>query len=68
MKLRPEKGCAGDAQQKLKLQIQLHVREGAPHQQIRNCVKIIKEGKEKNWSPVPDRSDMKTDLLTDCWS
>jgi hypothetical protein len=42
--LRPEKGCAGDAQKKnLKLNTGLLVREGAWHQQIRNCLKIIKE-------------------------
>jgi hypothetical protein len=41
--LRSEEGCAGDAQQKLKPQTQLFVREGAPHQQISNYLKIIKE-------------------------
>jgi hypothetical protein len=38
-----EKGCAGDTRQKLKLQTRLLVREGAPHQQTRNSLKIIKE-------------------------
>jgi hypothetical protein len=51
--LRYEKGCAGDDQQKLKLQTRLLVREGAPHQQTRNSLKIIKE-KGKNWLRVPD--------------
>jgi hypothetical protein len=45
--LRPEKGCAGDALQKLKLQIRLLVRESAPHPQTRNCVKIMKEKRIK---------------------
>jgi hypothetical protein len=40
--LRSEKGCAGDARQKLKLQTRLLVREGAPNQQTRNRLKIIK--------------------------
>jgi hypothetical protein len=37
-----------------KLQTRLLVREGAPHQHLRKCLKIIKERKEKNWSRVPD--------------
>jgi hypothetical protein len=39
--------CAGDARQTLKLQTRLPVREGAPHQQTRNCLKIIKERRGK---------------------
>jgi hypothetical protein len=45
--LRSEKGCAGDAWQKLKLQALLLVREGAPLQQTRNCLQIIKGRKGK---------------------
>jgi hypothetical protein len=52
--LRSEKGCAGDDQQKLKLQTQLLIRAGAPHQQTRNCLKIIREIKEKIGRGVPD--------------
>jgi hypothetical protein len=37
-----------------KLQNRLLVREGAPHQQTSNCLKMIKERREKNWSRVPD--------------
>jgi hypothetical protein len=39
VELRPEEGCAGDAQQKLKTTHPLLVREGAPYQQIRNRLK-----------------------------
>jgi hypothetical protein len=45
--LKSEKGCAGDARQKLKVQTRLLVREGAPHQQTRNCLKIIIKEWEK---------------------
>jgi hypothetical protein len=45
--LRSEKGCTGDARQKLKLQTRLLVKEGAPYQQTRNCLKIIKEKRRK---------------------
>jgi hypothetical protein len=45
-----------------KLQPRSLVREGVPHQQTCNCVKIIKERKEKNWSRVPDGSLMITRL------
>jgi hypothetical protein len=41
--LGPEKGCSGDAEQKLKTKAGLLVRAGAPHQQIRNYLKIIQE-------------------------
>jgi hypothetical protein len=42
--LRPEKDCAGEAQQKLKkLQTRPVVREGAQHLETRNCLKIIKK-------------------------
>jgi hypothetical protein len=49
----------------LKIQTRLLVREGAPHQQIRNCLKIIKErrrtlGRGPRW--VPDTRQ--TDRLT----
>jgi hypothetical protein len=40
--LKCEKGCAVYAQQKLKTQTRLLVREGAPHQQTGDCLKIIK--------------------------
>jgi hypothetical protein len=36
-----------------KLQTGSLIREGAPHQQTCNCIKIIQKGK-KNWSRVPD--------------
>jgi hypothetical protein len=36
--LRPQRDCAGDAQQQQKLQTRLLVREGASHQQSRNCL------------------------------
>jgi hypothetical protein len=36
--LRPEKECAGDAQQKQKLQTLHLVREGSLHQQTCNCL------------------------------
>jgi hypothetical protein len=42
MGLSPEKGCAGDAQQKLKTKDPTY-RQKEPSQQIRNCLKIIKE-------------------------
>jgi hypothetical protein len=40
--LRSEKGCAGDAEEKLKCTLLL-VREGTSHQQTRNYLNIIKE-------------------------
>jgi hypothetical protein len=51
--LRPEKSCAGDAQQKLKSTDPL-VKEGAPHQQTRNCLKNNPRENGKIWSRVPD--------------
>jgi hypothetical protein len=54
--LRSEKDCAGDSRQKLKTtgstsrqrgRLTLLVREGASHQQTRNCPKIIKERRGK---------------------
>jgi hypothetical protein len=44
--LRSEKGCAGYALQKLKLQPRLLIREGASLQTT-NCLKIIKERRRK---------------------
>jgi hypothetical protein len=41
MGLRPERGWSGDAQQKLK------TKDQTSHQQIRNCLKIIKERRRK---------------------
>jgi hypothetical protein len=40
-----------------KLQARPLVKEGAPHQQTRNCLKIIKkkEKEKRNWLQVPDR-------------
>jgi hypothetical protein len=53
--LRSEKGCTGDAQQKTdEVQTRLLVREGAPHQQTRNCLKHNQGENGKNWSRVPD--------------
>jgi hypothetical protein len=37
-----------------KLQTQLLVREGTPHQQIQNCLKNNQRENGKNWSLVPD--------------
>jgi hypothetical protein len=45
---RPDKGCAGDAQQKLKTTDPTYRQRGCPHQQIQNCLKIIKERRGKN--------------------
>jgi hypothetical protein len=45
--LSSEKSCAGYAQQKLKTADAILVREGNPHQQTRNCLKIIKERRGK---------------------
>jgi hypothetical protein len=50
MGLRSEKGCAGDAQQKLKtknLTSRHTTHHTTPHQQTHNCLKIIKERKRK---------------------
>jgi hypothetical protein len=51
---RTEKGCAGDAKQKRKLQTRHLVSKGTPNQQICNSLKIIEEGKKKTfrWSQV----------------
>jgi hypothetical protein len=46
--VRPEKDCAGEAQQTRPL-----VREGTPHQQTRGCLQTTKNEK-RNWSRVPD--------------
>jgi hypothetical protein len=54
--LGPKKDCTGEVQQQLdncKLQTLSLVREGAPHQQTCNCLKIILK-KKKNWLQVPD--------------
>jgi hypothetical protein len=61
-----EKGCAGYDQQKNCKRIRLIVREDAPRQQIRNCLKILKERRGKNWSRVPDGclTPRQTDRLT----
>jgi hypothetical protein len=42
-----EKGCTGDAQQKLETTDPTSRQRGRPHQQIHNCVKITKERKKK---------------------
>jgi hypothetical protein len=69
VRLKSEKGCAGDARQKLKTTYPTSVREGAPHQQTRNCLKINEKRKwEKlvagpRWVP-----DTKTNWLTNCRS
>jgi hypothetical protein len=41
--IRPEKTALTMPSNNWKLQTRLLVREGAPHQQTRNCLKIIKE-------------------------
>jgi hypothetical protein len=51
--LRPEKGCAGSTQQKLKTTDPTSLQRGRPTLLICNCIKIIKERK-KNWSGVLD--------------
>jgi hypothetical protein len=43
VELGSEEGCAGDAGKNWKVQTRLLVRESAPPQQTRNCLKIIKE-------------------------
>jgi hypothetical protein len=43
MGLRPEKGCAGDAQQKLNTTDPTSRQRGRSTSKIRNCLKIIKE-------------------------
>jgi hypothetical protein len=43
VRLRSEKGCTGDAQQKLKTTDTTSRQRGAPYQLTRNCLKIIKE-------------------------
>jgi hypothetical protein len=45
--LRPKKGYAGDAQQKLKTAHPTSRQRGSLIQQIRNCLKLIKEGRRK---------------------
>jgi hypothetical protein len=45
VRLRLEKDCAGEVQ--LILQTQPLDREGSPHKQTRNCLKIIKERRRK---------------------
>jgi hypothetical protein len=52
--LRSEKGCVGDARQNWSVQTRLLVREGAPHQQTRNCLKNNQRENGKNWPWVPD--------------
>jgi hypothetical protein len=49
--LKSEKGCAGDAQQKLKTAGRTSRQIGRPHQQTRIC---LKREKRKNWLRVPD--------------
>jgi hypothetical protein len=66
--LRPEKDCAGNAQQQLKLQTRPLVKKGAPHQQTRNYPKIIKESKNKNWLWVQDTVPLTVSCNNfDCW-
>jgi hypothetical protein len=45
--LRSEKSCSGDARQKLKIPDPTSRQRGRPHQQTRNCLKIIKERRGK---------------------
>jgi hypothetical protein len=45
--LRSEKGCVVVAQQKLKTTDPTSRQRGRPTQQIRNCLKIIKERRKK---------------------
>jgi hypothetical protein len=53
--LRPKSDCSGKAQKQLYSKLQTHplVREDAPKEQTRNCLKEI-SSREKNWSRVPD--------------
>jgi hypothetical protein len=64
VRLKSAKSCAGNAQQKLKTTDPTSRQRGAPHQQTRNCLKIIKERRENlvagpRWVP-----DAKTDWPT----
>jgi hypothetical protein len=64
---RPEKGCSGDARQKLKTTDLTSRQMGAPHQQTCKSLKIIKERRGgklvvgPRWVP-----DSRTDWLTAC--
>jgi hypothetical protein len=51
---RPEKDCAGEAQQKPKTAGQISRQRGRPTTAIRNRLNIIKERMGENWSRVPD--------------
>jgi hypothetical protein len=64
--LRSEKGSAGNARQKLKTADPTSHHKGRPISTNPNLSKIIKEGREKNWSRVPDGclTPRRTGLLT----
>jgi hypothetical protein len=66
--LRPEKGCAGDAQQKLKTTDPTSRQRGRPTSTICNCPKIIKEEGEKLVAGPRLVPDTKTERLTNRWS
>jgi hypothetical protein len=53
VRLRSEKGCAGDARQELETTDPTS-RQRGPHQQTRNCLKNNQRENGKNWSRVPD--------------
>jgi hypothetical protein len=48
--LRSEKGCAGDAQQKLKITDRTSRQRGLPTS-LNPCLKVIKERRGENWIP-----------------
>jgi hypothetical protein len=45
--LRPEKGCAGNAKQKLKTKEPTSRQRGRPTSTNRNCLKVMKEKRRK---------------------
>jgi hypothetical protein len=62
--LRSEKGCAGDARQKLKTADPTSRQRGRPHQQTGTCLKKIKERRGKI-SRVPQMGARHQDRLAD---
>jgi hypothetical protein len=63
MGLRCEKGCAGDARQKLKTTDPTSRQRGRPTSTNPQLFKNNQKEKGKSWSRVPDT---KTDWPTDC--
>jgi hypothetical protein len=66
VRFRPDKRCAGDAQQKLKTTDPTSRQSAHPHQQIRNCLKIInKKEIEKLVAGLRCVLDTRTEWPTD---